>query len=92
MAADICFSVAVLGKVQMMQSPYAGSSPASWYNREESHSGQLYHLWKVALSFCPEYDTSLTNYNIKYGNMQELNLNGNEKFSGQFVEKEPGKS
>ena len=65
MAADICFSVAVLGKVQMIQSPYTGPSPASWYNREESHSGQLYLLWKVALPFCPEYDTSLTNYTTK---------------------------
>ncbi len=31
----------------------------SWYNCEESHSGQFYHLQKAVLSFCPEYDTSL---------------------------------
>jgi hypothetical protein len=30
--------------------------------------------------------------NMKYLKMQGPNLNGNEKFSGQFVEKEPGKS
>ena len=49
-----------------MQSPYTAYSPVSWYNREESHSGQLYHLYKAVLSLCPEYDTSLRYYNIFY--------------------------
>ena len=47
-----------------MQSPYTAYSPVSWYNREESHSGQLYHLYKAVLSLCPEYDTSLRYYTI----------------------------
>ena len=49
----------ILRKAGGMQSPYTAYSPVSWYNREESHSGQLYHLYKAVLSLCPEYDTSL---------------------------------
>ena len=49
----------IFRKARGMQSPYTTYSPVSWYNREESHSGQLYHLHKAVLSLCPEYDTSL---------------------------------
>ena len=56
----------ILRKAGGMQSPYTAYSPVSWYNREESHSGQLYHLYKAVLSLCPEYDTSLMDYITNY--------------------------
>ena len=60
-----------------MQSPYTAYSPVSWYNREESHSGQLYHLYKAVLSLCPEYDTSLRYYKTHRGyHKRSLNSNG----------------
>ena len=61
----------ILRKAGGMQSPYTAYSPVSWYNREESHSGQLYHLYKAVLSLCPEYDTSLRYYTMEIYRFQD---------------------
>ena len=55
------------------------NSLASWYNREESHSGQLYHLYKAVLSLCPEYDTSLRYYTTAPLSFEVLLLNTGNK-------------